>query len=92
MSILGFNIYDILGMTGVFCGLYSYARLQWHRNYARHINYSILNLAASVLLIISLMHDWNFSSFVLNAVWGIISAYGVYRCLKYIRKGQPTEP
>ena len=80
--------YDLLGLVGVFCSIYSYARLQWQRDYAKRLEYSLFNLMASVLLAISLLHKWNLSSFIVNAIWGVISLYGVYRCLKYIRRNQ----
>lgn len=81
-----FDIYDAIGLIGVTLSVYSYARIQWQRDYAKRLSYSLLNLMASILLTISLLYKWNLSSFVINAVWGIISCYGVYRCLKYIWK------
>jgi len=80
------NTFDILGLAGVLLMIYSYARVQWQRDYAKRLNYSLLNLAGAVLLIVSLVHNWNLASFVSNAVWGLISLYGVYRCSKYIRR------
>jgi hypothetical protein len=77
--------YDVIGLIGVSCSVYCYARVQWQRDYAKRLNYSLLNLAASALLALSLLNKWNLSSFIVNAMWGVISLYGVYRCLKYIR-------
>ena len=58
--------------------------MQWHRDYAKTLSFSLLNLIGSLLLAFSLLYNWNLASFVSNAIWGTISAYGVYRCLKYI--------
>jgi hypothetical protein len=80
-----FSFYDLVGLCGVVCSLYCYGRVQWRRDFAKHLSYSVLNFLASIFLIFSLMHRWNLSSFVINIAWGIISLYGVYRCTKYIR-------
>jgi hypothetical protein len=79
------DTYDLIGLVGVSCSVYCYARVQWQRDYAKRLSFSLVNLAASVLLAISLLNKWNLSSFVVNTIWGVISLYGVYRCLKYMR-------
>ena len=81
------TLLDCVGLLGISLSLYSYARLQWHRDYAKTLAYSLLNLTGSLLLGLSLMEHWNLASFVSNTAWGLVSAYGVYRCLKYIRRG-----
>lgn len=80
------TLHDLIGLFGVFLSIFCYARVQWQRDYAKRISYSLLNLASSLLLGVSLVKNWNLASFTCNAVWGVISAYGVYRCLKYIRR------
>jgi len=78
------TVLDLVGLLGISFSLYSYARLQWHRDYAKTLPYSLLNLTGSLLLGLSLIEHWNLASFVSNTAWGLISAYGVYRCMKYI--------
>jgi hypothetical protein len=80
--------YDLIGLVGVSCSVYCYGRVQWQRDYAKRLSFSALNLLASALLLISLLNKWNLSSFVINAIWGVISLYGVYRCLKYMRQAR----
>ncbi len=82
------EFYDLLGLIGVSLSLYCYARLQWHRNYAREVSYSLLNFIGSMLMFVSLMNHWNIAAFVSNAVWCGISLYGIYRCLKYMRRNK----
>ena len=67
------DIYDIVGLVGISCSIYCYARVQWQRDFAKRLSYSVLNLVASLLLMFSLSHHWNLSSFVINVVWGVIS-------------------
>ena len=87
---------DLIGLIGVALSIGCYARLQWQRDFAKRMIYSVLNALASVLIIISLMYSWNLSAFVINVCWGLISCYGIYRCSKYIirdrRKQQQTSP
>ena len=75
---------DAIGLCGVTISIYCYGRVQWQRDYAKRISYSLLNLLASALLIVSLAHHWNLAAFASNLIWGLFSAYGVYRCMKYI--------
>ncbi|MFY9287148.1 MAG: hypothetical protein WAO98_01475, partial [Alphaproteobacteria bacterium] len=76
------DVYDIIGLMGVGCSLFAYGKVQWRRDYAKHLSFSALNVASSCLIGISFVKHWNMASFTLNAVWGLISIYGVYRCLK----------
>jgi len=76
--------YDFIGLVGISLSSICYARVQWQRDYAKHLSYSILNFVATLLLGVSLSKNWNLASFVSNLIWGAISLYGVYRCMKYI--------
>jgi len=84
MDIYTVTFSDCVGLLGVLLSLFCYARVQWHRDYAKKMSYSLLNFLSAILLGISLLKNWNLSSFTCNASWGLISAYGVYRCLKYM--------
>lgn len=69
---------DILGNIGVVCFLVAFFLLQ--REKVAHSSglYLGLNLAGSILLIISLLVHWNLPAFLLETAWGIISMYGIY--------------
>lgn len=77
---------DMCGVTGVAVSTTCYACVQWRRDFAKSIHYSLLNLVATVLFAISILQDWNLAAFINNTLWGVISLYGVYRCLKYMRR------
>lgn len=83
------DFYDAIGLIGVALNMSNYARLQWQREYAKHMAFSLGNMIGSVLMLISLLHKWNLSAFIVNSLVATISAYGVYRCLKYYFK--PSE-
>jgi len=82
------TVHDVLGLVGVVMGVTAYARVQWQRDFAKTVAYSLLNLVGSSLLIVSILHKWNVAAFVSNFSWVIISLYGLYRCLKYRRREQ----
>ncbi len=81
---------DTVGLIGVFCAIYSYGRVQWHRDYAKTFSYSILNLLSAVFLLFSLSHQFNLASFISNAIWGVISLYGLWRCYRYAMQTQTS--
>ena len=80
---MAINIYDILGLIGVVFTIYNYARLQWQRDYAKRLFYSGGNFLGAALITLSLIDKWNLAAFIVNLVMAMISAYGIYRCLKY---------
>ena len=80
------SIFDLVGLTGIALSIGCYARVQWQRDYAKNLSYSILNFMSAALLGVSILHNWNLSSFIGNAFWMLISIYGIYRCLKYRRQ------
>ncbi len=75
--------YDLAGLVGMSLGLYAYARLQWQREYAKRLSYSLLNAINASLMLYSLSNNWNLAAFVSMSIFGLLSLYGVYRCLKY---------
>ncbi len=80
------DAYELTGLVGVLLSIYCYARVQWQRDYAKRLGYSLLNLLGSLLCSVSFLKHWNLPSFVSITVWEIISIYGIYRCMKYMRR------
>jgi hypothetical protein len=71
-------ITTILGNIGVICFLYAYFLLQKGKVAHTGLRYLGLNLAGAILVMISLLVDWNLPAFLLEAAWAIISIYGIY--------------
>jgi len=84
------TIYDAAGLVGVALAIYAYARVQWQRDYAKKLSYSVCNLCNSSLLAFSLTENWNLAAFIGNMIWILLSLYGIYRCLKYDRRKKKT--
>ena len=76
-----YSWHDVLGIAGVILILASYLLLQMGRLDANAPAYSLSNALGSVLILISLSHNFNLSAFVIEGVWLLISLYGFTRFL-----------
>ncbi len=72
-------LFNIIGNIGIVGFLFAYFLLQKGKMRADGYDYLGLNLAGSILLMISLTWDWNLPAFLLEAAWCIISSYGIWR-------------
>jgi len=70
---------NIVGNIGVVCFLIAYFLLQKGKIPHSGLPYLGLNLAGSILLLISLLIEWNLAAFLLEAAWALISMYGIYK-------------
>jgi hypothetical protein len=73
---------DIIGTIGVVIIIITYLLLQLEKINSTDLLYSILNIIGSLLIVYSLLFNWNFSSFLIEFFWILISLYGVF---KYFR-------
>jgi hypothetical protein len=69
---------NIVGFVGVGCFLVAYFLLQKGTVAANSMSYLGMNLAGAVLVMLSLLVDWNLPAFLLEAMWALISIYGIY--------------
>jgi len=73
---------NIVGLVGVALVVVTYFLLQIGRVRVEQLRYSLLNAAASVLVLVSLAAHWNLSSAVIEGFWLLISLYG---CVAWLR-------
>jgi len=59
----------------------AYLLLQLEKLSSSAVSYLLLNAAGAVLVIISLMFRFNFSAFLMEAFWLLISLYGLTKTL-----------
>jgi hypothetical protein len=78
MELLG----NILGIMGTFCFLGAYYMLQSEKWAHNAKPYLWANFSGAVLLLASLMIDWNLPAFLLEAAWGLISMWGLFKLYK----------
>ena len=72
---------DIIGIIGVIIVIAAFLLLQMARVQADSIVYLIANLFGSVLIVVSLIYNWNLASFIIEVLWVAISAYGLIRTM-----------
>ena len=59
--------------------LYAYWALQTERLSAKHRRYNWLNLGGALLILFSLIFKFNWSAFLIELAWAIISIYGIWK-------------
>ncbi len=74
--------HDLVGNLGVFLVLATYLLIQTGRMDINRPGYSAANAAGAVLIIVSLLHNFNLSSFIIEIAWLLISLYGLFRWLR----------
>jgi paired small multidrug resistance pump len=80
--------YDFVGSTGVFTIILTYILLQTERLKSESLAYSVLNGLGAGLIVFSLFYSFNFSAFVVESLWVLISIYGI---AKYFLKGEKVK-
>lgn len=80
-----FAWFDIIGSIGVVTIILTYVLLQTEKIKSGSLAYSVLNGLGAGLIVFSLIFDFNFSAFVVESLWVLISLYGIG---KYFIKGK----
>ncbi|MBE0513335.1 hypothetical protein [Sulfurimonas sp.] len=68
---------DVVGIVGVAMVLATYFLLQSEKIDAKGFLYSFLNFLGALLIVYSLLYNWNLASFIIEIVWVLISLYGL---------------
>lgn len=69
--------YDFVGSLGVGIIIFTYILLQLEKIRSESLAYSLLNALGASLIIISLIFNFNFSAFIVEFFWVLVSLYGV---------------
>lgn len=69
--------YDLVGTVGVGIIILTYIALQLGKIRSGQLIYSLLNAAGAGLIIVSLIYNFNFSAFIVEFFWLLISLFGV---------------
>jgi hypothetical protein len=78
---------DLLGLLGAALFVIAFAGMQSEKLDPHRPPALLMNLGGAILILISLVYDFNLASFVLEAVWGLIALYGLTKYLLRRRKG-----
>ena len=76
-----YSWHDVLGSIGVVLILLAYLLLQLEKVSPTKPPYLLANGLGSFLILVSLVNEFNFSAFAIEAAWLLISAYGLVRYL-----------
>jgi len=74
-----FAWYDVIGSIGVATIILTYILLQTERIKSESLPYSALNGLGAGLIAFSLLFSFNFSAFVVETLWVLISIYGIVK-------------
>ena len=74
-----FAFYDIIGSIGVGIIIFTYILLQTGKLKSNSLAYSAVNAFGASLIIFSLVFNFNFSAFIVELFWVLISLYGIAR-------------
>lgn len=77
--------FDLTGFIGVLLIIVAYLLLQLNKLPSSSPIYSLMNALGALLIIISLLFDFNLSAFVVEAFWFLISLLGLTRSLLFNR-------
>lgn len=69
--------YDLVGLIGVGIIILTYVFLQLEKVRSETLIYSLLNAVGASLIIVSLIYNFNFSAFIVEFFWLLISLFGV---------------
>jgi len=72
-----FAWYDIIGSIGVGTVILTYILLQTGGIKSESLLYSVLNGLGAGLIVFSLFYSFNLSAFIVEALWVLISLYGI---------------
>lgn len=78
---MDYGWHDLIGNIGVAGVLLTYLWLQLGRMSADSLTYSLVNGISALLILVSLLIDFNLSSFIIEIAWFAISMIGVWRAL-----------
>ena len=73
--------FDVAGFIGVLLIIVAYLLLQLNRLPSSSPVYSLTNAVGALLIIVSLLFDFNLSAFVVETFWFLISLLGLTRSL-----------
>jgi predicted membrane protein len=87
---MNLSLPEITGIFGVIIIIIAYILLQLEKMDAKDLGFSILNTIGALLIIISLLYDWNLASFIMEATWMMVSLYGIIKYYKMKKTQQNT--
>lgn len=76
---MNYGLLDFVGNVGVVVLMITYLLLQLNKLRSDDLSYSLLNAIGASLIVLSLLVNFNFSAFLMEVFWVLISFVGIYR-------------
>jgi hypothetical protein len=78
---MNLDLFDLAGFVGVLLIVIAYLLLQLDKLPSSSLNFSLLNAAGSLLIMLSLIFKFNASAFLIEVFWFLISLIGLSKWL-----------
>ncbi len=78
---MNYSWYDLAGNIGVLMMVIAYLLLQLDKLSGSSVSYLLLNAVGAVLVIVSLIFNFNISAFLMEVFWFLISLFGLAKPL-----------
>ena len=88
---MGYTWYDFVGNVGVFLLLAAYLLLQLNKITSNQIGYSLMNAVGAILILVSLIFEFNLSAFAIEFFWLLISIVGIIDYLRSKKRSQSSQ-
>lgn len=83
------EFHNYVGTFGVGLTLMAYLFLQTGKWTSSQMRFSLANALGSGLILFSLSFDFNFSGFLIESIWVVLSLYGLFKSYK-LSLSKPT--
>lgn len=77
-----YHWYDFIGNIGAALIVLAFFLIQTGKVTAKDVRYSLINGIGACLIIVSLLYNFNLSSFMIEVFWITISLIGIYSWIK----------
>jgi hypothetical protein len=84
---LPIDLFDALGLAGAALFVFAFAGMQFEKLDPHQPPALLMNLIGAVLILVSLVHDFNLAAFVLETIWGLVAIYGLVKYMLRRRRG-----
>ena len=84
--------YDVVGTVGVALIVIAFAAVQSGKLASTRLAYSVLNLVGAILILISLLFNFNLASAIIEVFWILISLWGIINWFRTKSNPSPKDP
>ncbi|ANY80265.1 cyclic nucleotide-binding protein [Microvirga ossetica] len=84
------SVPDLVGLIGVAAYLSAYGLLQLGALKVEDSRYALLNALGAILILYSLLFDFNLASFVTQSAWLVLTAIGYIR--SHVKRSRTARP